>query len=74
MPKPRLLLWLNAYQNLQGVIDNAHNIAGKVGQNLRDTLEKIPLSYQLATIKCDLDLSFSLDDITLNQSDISYFR
>lgn len=66
--------WLNAYQNLQGVIDNAHNIAGKVGQNLRDTLEKIPLSYQLATIKCDLDLSFSLDDITLNQSDISYLR
>ena len=66
--------WLSEYQNLQGVLNNASNISGKVGQNLRDVLEKVPLSYQLATIKCDLDLSFSLAEITLNKPDIPYLQ
>ena len=66
--------WLGEYQNLQGVLNNANNIAGKVGENLRDAVEKVPLSYQLATIKCDLDLSFSLAEITLNKPDIPYLQ
>ncbi len=48
--------WLNTYGSMQGVIDNASEIKGKVGENLRASLGHLPLSYQLATIKVDLDL------------------
>jgi len=48
--------WLTAYDSMQGVIDHADEIGGKIGEHLRGALEQLPLSYQLATIKCDLPL------------------
>ena len=55
--------WLTAYESLQGVIDNADQIKGKIGENLRSALEQLPLSYELATIKCDVELEQNLPDI-----------
>jgi DNA polymerase-1 len=49
--------WLTEYGTLDGVIANAANIGGVVGQNLRDTLEWLPMGRKLVTIKCDVDLS-----------------
>ena len=49
--------WLAEYGTLQGVMDNADAIKGKIGENLRDALPRLPLSYELVTIKCDLDLN-----------------
>ena len=40
--------WLTQFESLQGVIEHAHEIKGKVGENLRDSLEFLPLSYELA--------------------------
>lgn len=48
--------WLTAYDSLQGVIESADKVGGKVGENLRDSLEQLPLSYDLATIKTDVEL------------------
>lgn len=48
--------WLTQYGTLDDIIANADNIKGKVGENLRDALEQLPLSHQLATIKCDVPL------------------
>src|SRR5699024_3837095 len=48
--------WLNKYGSLQGVIDHADAIGGKVGDNLRAALDDLPLYQDLATIRCDLDL------------------
>jgi len=48
--------WLQDYGSLDGVISHADEIGGKVGENLRASLNQIPLSRQLATIKCDVEL------------------
>jgi DNA polymerase-1 len=51
------LKWLTAYDTLDGVIANAANITGAVGQNLRDALEWLPKGRELITVKLDCDLS-----------------
>ncbi len=61
--------WLTEFESLQGVIDNAEKIKGKVGENLRSSLEQLPLSYQLATIKLDVELPFHLEDIDIKEPD-----
>jgi DNA polymerase-1 len=48
--------WLTEYGSLDAIIENADAIKGKVGENLRATLPKIPLSRQLVTIVTDLEL------------------
>jgi len=57
--------WLQQYKNMQGVIDNAQEIKGKIGEKLRAATDTLPLSYDLATIKCDVDLDFAIDDLKL---------
>ncbi|PHV12745.1 DNA polymerase I [Chitinimonas sp. BJB300] len=49
--------WLSEHGSLDGVMANAHQIGGVVGQNLRDTLTWLPMGRTLVTIKCDVDLS-----------------
>ena len=61
--------WLSQYHSMQGVIDNAHEIKGKVGENLRDSLSFLPLSYELATIKTDIDVPQALHDIAHQDED-----
>ncbi|MCO6521508.1 MAG: DNA polymerase I [Snodgrassella sp.] len=52
--------WLQEYGNLQKIIEHANDIKGKVGENLRVALPNLPLSYQLITIKTDIDLQQEL--------------
>lgn len=56
--------WLTQYETMQGVIDHADEVKGKIGENLRDALEQLPLSYELATIKTDLQFAnFSIETL-----------
>ncbi len=55
--------WLEQYQTLENLIANADKITGKIGENLRASLSQLPLAKQLTTIKCDLDLPYSMDDL-----------
>jgi len=55
--------WLTAYETLQGVMDNADAVKGKIGENLRAALDFLPLSYDLATIKLDVELEQNLTEI-----------
>ncbi len=55
--------WLEQYQTLENLIANADKICGKIGGNLRASLEQLPIAKQLTTIKCDLDLPYSMDDL-----------
>lgn len=57
------LKWLAAYGSLDGVMANASEIGGKVGENLRAALPMLPLSRDLVTIRCDLALAETLDDL-----------
>ena len=63
--------WLQQYETLQNVIDHAEDIKGKVGEKLRAAIDQLPLSCDLATIKCDLDLDFGVDDLTIAQADVT---
>ncbi len=49
--------WLNTYGSLDGVIKHAHEVTGKVGENLRAALPDLPLSKKLVTIKTDISLT-----------------
>ncbi|MCG6968791.1 MAG: DNA polymerase I, partial [Gammaproteobacteria bacterium] len=66
--------WLTEYGSMQQVIEHAQDIKGKVGENLRNSLDQLPLSYQLATIKCDLDLEFTPDQLQRNPEDEDALR
>ncbi len=55
--------WLQAYGDLDQVMSHAGEIGGKIGEYLREALDILPLSRDLATIRCDLDLDAAPDDL-----------
>jgi DNA polymerase-1 len=55
--------WLNLYDSADGIIKNADDIGGKVGESLRDNIEMLQLSKQLATIKLDVEMPVGIDDL-----------
>ena len=57
--------WLNEYGSLDAIMAQADKVKGKVGENLRDSLQQLPLSRTLATIKCDIELGMSDSDLEL---------
>ncbi|WP_309045018.1 DNA polymerase I [Marinobacter sediminicola] len=59
--------WLAAYGTLDGVMEHADEIKGKIGEYLRDALDTLPLSRELATIKMDVELAFGLEDLEERQ-------
>ena len=61
--------WLQEYDDLDTVITNADQIKGKVGERLRENLDKLPLSRQLATIDCHVELEESVDTLKRGEID-----
>ena len=61
--------WLQEHGNLDNIIKNSENIPGKVGENLRNGLDQLKLSKKLVTIKKDVNLKISLDDLKVNKED-----
>ncbi|WP_428355521.1 DNA polymerase I [Methyloprofundus sp.] len=61
--------WLAQYQTLDNLIACADEIKGKVGESLRASLDDLPLSKQLTTIKCDLGLAYTIEDLRCSQAD-----
>ena len=55
--------WLNEYGSIQAIIDNAANMKGAVGENLRQALDWLPTGRQLLTIKTDCDLNGWVPDM-----------
>ncbi len=62
--------WIAEYGSLDGVIANAANIKGVVGENLRKALDWLPTGRVLVTVKCDVPLSFDFDTIDHKTPDI----
>jgi len=61
--------WLLEYESLEGVVANADKIGGKVGENLREFLPKLPLSKDLVTIRCDLEMETPLAELKQAEQD-----
>jgi len=55
--------WLQQYGSLENLIRHADAIKGKVGENLRASLAQLPLSQELVTIRTDVPLEVSIDDL-----------
>ncbi len=55
--------WLATYDTLEQLMQNADEIGGKIGEKLRNALECLPLSQALTTIKLDVELEQSLDQM-----------
>lgn len=58
--------WLLEYGSLDAVVANANNIGGKVGENLRNSIDQLPLSKQLATIECSVNLALGPKELVIS--------
>ena len=66
--------WLNEWHDLEGVVANAQDMKGKIGEYLRHALETLPLSQDLATIRNNLDLEQAVTDINREAIDETALR
>ncbi|MDH3746750.1 MAG: DNA polymerase I [Gammaproteobacteria bacterium] len=66
--------WLNLYDSADGIVKQADEIKGKVGESLRDNISELELSRELATIRTDIDLPLTLDDLVTSEKDITTLR
>ena len=66
--------WLNLYDSADGIVEHGDEIKGKVGESLRDNVEQMELSRELATIKTDVDLDVSIDDLKATDGDTDTLR
>ena len=55
--------WLNEFKTLQGIIDNSDSLTGVVGQNFRDSIPDLDRNIELVTLKKDVDLKISFEDL-----------
>ena len=66
--------WLTQFGSLDEVIARAEEVKGKIGDNLRATVDQLPLSRQLTTIDCDLSLDVGIDDLAMKPADEDKLR
>ena len=66
--------WLAEHGTLDGVIAAADGIKGKIGENLRAVLPRLPLNRDLTTIRVDLDLPCAPDKLVLRERDADALR
>lgn len=59
-PKTAIKL-INEYGHLDDIFANSDNIKGKIGQTIKENVELAKHALFLASIKCDVDLPFTLD-------------
>ena len=55
--------WLSEFKNLDGIVKNAENFPGVVGQNLRNSIPDLDRNVELVTLKKDVDLKISLEEL-----------
>ena len=55
--------WLNEFKTIRGIIENADSLTGVVGQNFRDSISDLDRNVELVTLKKDVDLKISLENL-----------
>ena len=66
--------WLGQYGSLDEIVAHAAEIPGKVGESLREHLDRLDLSRRLATISCDVDLDRAPEELTRRSPDVAKLR
>ena len=62
--------WLNEYKNIEGIKKNAESIGGKVGENLRSSIQTLDLAHELVKIKIDVPLEIGIEDLAVSEPDV----
>jgi DNA polymerase-1 len=66
--------WLNEYGSVDSIIENAESIKGKVGESLRENIDRLRLSQELATIRQDVELSQGPKDLKRSDGDAAKLK
>ncbi|HYD56404.1 MAG TPA: 5'-3' exonuclease H3TH domain-containing protein, partial [Burkholderiales bacterium] len=66
--------WIQQYGSLDGVIANAEKFTGQAGDNLRRVLDWLPKARELLTVKRDVPLNVSLEDLETRAADPARLR
>ena len=66
--------WLGEYGTLDAVIAHADAVKGKVGENLRAALPRLPLNRELATIRVDVPLDRTPTELVLREPHVDELR
>ncbi len=66
--------WLQEYGSLDALVEKAGEVGGKVGENLRASLDLLPLSRELATIRCDIPLPVGPAELRPRPADTDKLR
>ncbi|GAB2499766.1 DNA polymerase I [Pseudoxanthomonas sangjuensis] len=66
--------WLGQYGTLDEVIAHAGDIKGKIGENLRAALPRLPLNRALVTIKTDVELEGGPTSLVLRERHVDELR
>lgn len=61
--------WLNEHETIQNLLKEAHSIKGVVGENLRSSIDLLPMNIDLVALKSDIDLEPSLDKLLAVEKD-----
>ncbi len=66
--------WLAEHGDLDTIKAEADSVPGKVGENLRNSLDRLPLYKELTTIVCDVELPLSPAELVLREPDVDRVR
>ena len=66
--------WLAEHGSLEKIVENAEDIKGKIGENLRANLEQLYLSKELVTLKLDVELDFKPHELLQTTPDEEALR
>jgi len=66
--------WLSEYGSLEAIESRAADIPGKVGEALRDNREQLAMARRLVTLKCDVELDVTPDDLSVQSPDVEALR
>jgi len=66
--------WLGEYGTLDAIMAGADGIKGKIGENLRAALSRLPLNRDLVTIKTDVPLDGGPDTLAMRERHVEQLR
>ncbi|MEN8205207.1 MAG: DNA polymerase I [Pseudomonadota bacterium] len=66
--------WLATHGSLDNIMAHAGDLKGKVGESLREHLDRLPLSRELTTIRCDVALDTAPEALQVQAPDVEQLR
>jgi len=66
--------WLGEFGTLDSLMTRADEVKGKIGESLRASLDILPLSRTLTTIRTDVPLDLGPNDLSPNDADTEALR